>query len=205
MSTAPETSYPRPDFVATNLNWQNLNGPWDFLFDDTDVGLLEHWHKTGLPNETLALKDNRPSRKRTIQVPFVFQSEASGINEQDVHEVLWYERTIEDIRTETEKQDRHRLLLRFGAVDYSCNVWVDGQYVGEHRGGHVPFDLDITEALYESSVAEHQLTVRVYDSANDLTQPRGKQYWGMYIDECSPSPFSVHRSFVTPPHIAPVV
>ena len=48
--------------------------------------------------------------------------------------------------------------------------------------GHVPFDLDITDALHGSSVEEattqHRLTVRVYDSAYDLTQPRGKQYWG---------------------------
>jgi beta-galactosidase/beta-glucuronidase len=43
----------------------------------------------------------------------------------------------------------------------------------------VPFDLDLTESvLLIGSKEEYRLTVRVFDSAFDLTQPRGKQYWG---------------------------
>ncbi|KAK8151822.1 family 2 glycoside hydrolase [Phyllosticta citrichinensis] len=116
--------------------------------------------------------------KRHIQVPFVFQSPASGINERGDHEVLWYERSIEDIRTPNEKERGDRVLLRFGAVDYDAKVWLGGQYVGGHRGGHVPFDLDISDALESNPSGPVRLTLRVYDSAYDLTQPRGKQYWG---------------------------
>ncbi|KAF7551727.1 hypothetical protein G7046_g7630 [Stylonectria norvegica] len=116
--------------------------------------------------------------KQKIKVPFVFQSPASGINDRGVHEVLWYERTITDLRTVEEKQQGHRLVLRFGAVDYEATVWVDGHYVGSHRGGHVPFELDATDALDDEPPSSHRLTLRVYDSAFDLTQPRGKQYWG---------------------------
>lgn len=117
--------------------------------------------------------------KRQIKVPFVFQSPASGINDRGVHEVLWYERNISDLRTAQEKDKGHRLVLRFGAVDYIATVWVNGQHVGGHRGGHVPFELDVTDAIdAEAGAASHRVTVRVYDSAYDLTQPRGKQYWG---------------------------
>ncbi|KAB8339016.1 hypothetical protein FH972_021955 [Carpinus fangiana] len=115
--------------------------------------------------------------KRPIQVPFVFQSPASGINERGVHEVMWYERNIADVRTAEEKQKGNKVLLRFGAVDYEAKVWVGGHFVGAHRGGHVPFDIDISDALANSSEPQ-RLTIRVYDSAFDLTQPRGKQYWG---------------------------
>lgn len=115
--------------------------------------------------------------KRKIVVPFVFQSPASGINDRGVHEVLWYERAVSDLRSADEKQKGHRLAVRFGAVDYLAKVWVNGQFVGGHRGGHVPFELDITDAVDAHKGTSHRLTVRAYDSAYDLTQPRGKQYW----------------------------
>jgi hypothetical protein len=115
------------------------------------------------------------NKKRNIEVPYVIQCPASGINEQGVHEVLWYERDIEDSRTEEQKLAGHRVIIRFGAVDYEARVWVGGKFCGGHRGGHVPFDIDVTDTFASGKM--QRLTVRVYDSAHDLTQPRGKQYW----------------------------
>lgn len=43
--------------------------------------------------------------------------------------------------------DGHRVLLRFGAVDYRATVWVESQLVGSHDNGDTPFELDITDAL----------------------------------------------------------
>jgi beta-galactosidase/beta-glucuronidase len=201
--------YPRPDFVRDGLHWQSLDGLWSFLFDDNDVGLSEHWHLTGIPQETTVkstsanstddtgapdivsriasgtqelLKGNHftgsediVNKKREIQVPYVFQCPASGINEQGVHEVLWYEREIIDLRSEKERIAGNRVVIRFGAVDYEAKVWVGGCFFGGHRGGHVPFDIDITDAFVNDK--NQRLVVRVFDSAHDLTQPRGKQYW----------------------------
>ena len=216
MAASSGETYPRPDFERPNLNWKSLNGTWDFIFDDSDVGLSERWQHTGIPTHTLVkttdatdglaseaesitqkiaanaenlIKNNAftksgssTNEKRHITVPFVFQSPASGINERGVHEVLWYERTVEDLRSPDEKHKGDRVLVRFGAVDYDATIWLDGQYVGGHRGGHVPFDVDITDALETPSTSaslsgNRRLTIRVYDSAYDLTQPRGKQYW----------------------------
>lgn len=210
----PFKDYPRPDFYQTHLIWTSLDGPWDFLFDDEDVGLTSRWHQKGLPQTVIVQASDelqqeshaesesitaritgntqqlaegnlahrnanaQENHRRTINVPYVFQSPASGINERAVHEVLWYERKFKDPRPYGEKVRGDRLLVRFGAVDYEATVWVNGQHVGGHRGGHVPFDMDITDALEGYNKNEHRLTVRVYDSAYDLTQPRGKQYWG---------------------------
>nr|POF00924.1 beta-galactosidase [Quercus suber] len=160
-------SYPRPDFERKDLKWESLNGEWDFVFDDADEGLYDCWHHEGLPNTS-----------RTIQVPFVYQCPASGINTRDPHEVLWYEREITDIRTDERRLD-HRLILRFGAVDYEARVWLDGEAVGQHRGGHVPFEVDLTDAMRRNPAnavtQTHRLTMRVYDSTFDQSQPRGKQ------------------------------
>lgn len=168
--------YPRPDFQRPNLDWTSLNGPWDFYFDDKDEGLSGDWHISSPPS----------SLKRTIQVPYVFQAPASGIHERTAHEVLWYQRTIQDIRSTDARARGDRLLVRFGAVDYEATVWLDGELVGTHTGGHVPFDVDITSAVTKANnhgeaqqqQKDHRLTLRVRDSPYDLTQPRGKQYWG---------------------------
>ena len=120
-------------------------------------------------------KADKVYKKQQINVPFVFQTTASGINNHDAHEVVWYERNIPDIRGENIHQHHDRLLLRFGAVDYEATLWLDGEYIGSHRGGHVPFDVDITDAIEGKPFA--RVTIRVRDSPYDLTQPRGKQYW----------------------------
>jgi beta-galactosidase/beta-glucuronidase len=160
-------SYPRPDFQRTALNWNTLDGPWTFTFDDKDEGLSSQWHKTSLAR--------KPSHQ--IIVPYAFQTPASGVNLIEAHEVMWYERRITDIRTADEKQKGNRLLLRFGAVDYESSAWVNGVLVGGHRGGHVPFDIDVSDALTDGAT-EARLTLRVRDSPYDMTQPRGKQFWG---------------------------
>lgn len=165
-----EYPYPRPDFERSDLRFKLLNGEWDFAFDDQDVGLQEKWYE----DWKLVAED----KKRKINVPFVYQTCASGINEQEAHQVVWYQRSVygNSVRGDGgEIKKQHRTLLRFGAVDYEATVWLDGVLVGSHCGGHVPFDFDITGLLDESEASA--LTVRVWDAATDLTQPRGKQYW----------------------------
>jgi len=53
-------------------------------------------------------------------------------------------------------------------------VYVNGQYVGMHEGGHTPFHFDITDGL---TWDEEQVAVRVEDPSTDETIPRGKQFW----------------------------
>ncbi|KAI0596639.1 glycoside hydrolase family 2 protein [Biscogniauxia sp. FL1348] len=134
----------------------------------------------------------RENFKKPINVPFVFQTPASGVYDKDAHEVLWYERPVTDPRSKAEIDAGDRVLVRFGAVDYEVTVWASGHPVGKHRGGHVPFDIDLTDALSNAwkstGKGDLQLLLRVRDSPYDLDQPRGKQYW-------APQPESI---FYTP-------
>ena len=148
----PRPEYPRPQF-ARSL-WFNLNGEWEFVFDDANEGLNEGWH------------DGRELPRRII-VPFAYQTLLSGINDKAIHEIVWYARSFE-LPDEFHKRD---LLLNFGAVDYTSTVWVNGHEVGHNRGGHVPFQFDIAPYLQPGN---NRLTVRVEDR-QDPEQPRGKQ------------------------------
>ena len=68
--------------------------------------------------------------------------------------------------------NRRKLLLHFGAVDYECSVWLNGEPVGEHRGGYSSFSFDITEYVREG---ENNLVVLARDELRCGLQPRGKQ------------------------------
>lgn len=147
--------YPRPQFVRDS--WLNLNGKWDFEFDDHNVGMKEKWYK----NVHL---------KKEINVPFAFQSKLSGIEDKSFHDIVWYKRTVDLPNDWSDK----RVILHFGAVDYRAWVFVNGQMVGFHEGGHVSFQFDITDYLVDG---EQSITLRVEDPSTDETIPRGKQFW----------------------------
>ena len=86
------------------------------------------------------------------------------------HDRLWYRRTFTVPPAWAGKQ----VLLHFGAVDYECEVFLNGKSAGLHLGGYDPFSFDITSLL--SGAAEPQeLIVRVYDPTEAGGQPRGKQ------------------------------
>ncbi|OPH59656.1 glycoside hydrolase family 2 [Paenibacillus ferrarius] len=148
-------NYPRPQFVRKA--WTDLNGTWNFHFDDANEGVAEKWFEK-LPST------------RTITVPFTYETAASGINEPEFHPYVWYERTI----TIPAEQQNKRIILHFQAVDYHAQVWVNGRSVGEHKGGYAAFSFDITD--YVEVSGDNRVTVRVQDSDNCM-QPRGKQRW----------------------------
>lgn len=58
-----------------------------------------------------------------------------------------------------------RCLLRFWAVDYLADVWVNGVYIGGHEGGETPFTLDVTDTI--KPCAENLLAVRVLNPGNE--------------------------------------
>lgn len=136
----------------------DLGGTWGFAVDDRAVGLTERWQR------------REDVFDRTIEVPFPFESAASGIGDTGFHPVVWYRRRFHAVAA-----PGRRVLLHFGAVDYRAHVWVNGHAVAYHEGGHTPFTADITSALDASG--EQVVVVRAADAPHDLRQPRGKQDW----------------------------
>lgn len=160
-SNISRTEYPRPDFERTE--WLNLNGEWDFEFDDDNEGEREGWYR----NKDLSGK---------IHVPFCYQSAMSGIHSQEMHEYMWYRKKF-DL---PENFSGKRIFLNFGAVDYIAKVWVNGEYVGMHKGGHTPFAFDITRFLAKTG----NCIVLKAEDKYECVQPRGKQYWKEKPDRC---------------------
>ncbi len=139
--------YPRPQLVRPQ--WTNLNGLWDYAITSVDDA-------------------KAPSVWRgQILVPFSLESKLSGVSRLlQPFEAIWYRRTF-DAKPAADR----RQLLHFEAVDYRCQVWVNGKPVGEHVGGNLPFSFDVTSAVQSGP---NELVVRVEDATGGA-QLRGKQ------------------------------
>ncbi|MEO7909648.1 MAG: sugar-binding domain-containing protein [Roseiflexaceae bacterium] len=150
----------------------NLDGTWHFFLDP----------KQRLGHDTLA--DERP---RAIQVPGPWQAQFDDL--RDYSGLAWYRRVFEVTSDELRVMSQNNAgqlvtILHFGAVDYHATVWLNGQLLGEHEGGYLPFELDATAALRHAG--PNELVVRVADPGSDAAQfpefpfaevPHGKQSW----------------------------
>ena len=76
---------------------------------------------------------------KPTKVPWIIQDAFPGY-----HGVAWYWREFD---APTNPHAGGRYLLRFWAVDYLAEVWLNGTRVGEHEGGETPFVLDVTDAI----------------------------------------------------------
>lgn len=147
--------YPRPQFVRGN--WTNLNGIWDFAFDDDNKGEQNQWYE-------------KFQSEYSICVPFTYETRLSGIEDESRHDFIWYHRTL---HVEEGKLEKNNYVLHFEGSDYITKVWVNGQFAGSHQGGYARFSFDITNLVNDG---ENDLVVKVEDSF-DMQQPRGKQRW----------------------------
>ena len=140
--------YPRPQLERSE--WMNLNGLWSYAITD--------------------LKATKPAAfDGQILVPFAVESALSGVQKRVTKEnLLWYERTF----TIPAKWANQRVMLNFGAVDWSADVYVNDIFVGNHTGGYAPFSFDITAALKKG---EQRIVVRVWDPTDSVHNPVGKQ------------------------------
>ena len=128
-----------PDGICTQTI--SLNGnDWRIAIDSNNMGRQNAWFKTP------PISDSRQT-----PVPWVIQDIF-----HDYHGVAWYWREFD---TPKNLHQGGRYLLKFHAVDYLADVWVNGKSVGSHEGSETPFDLDVTE--YINQEGKNLLVVRV--------------------------------------------
>lgn len=140
-----------------------LNGTWEFAVDRD-----AKWTIKDLPS----VRD-----WREIQVPLSWNAQFPDL--RDYRGVAWY-RTLVGIAPIRSDQT---VLLKFGAVDYLAEVFVNGQKAGQHEGGYLPFTLDIGKLIQPGA---NEIVVRVTDPDSDQVRwgdmnfnelPHGKQSW----------------------------
>lgn len=143
----PLPEYPRPQLERAT--WQSLNGLWDYA-----IG----------PKE-----GEKPAPEGKILVPFAVESALSGVGRHiTADDALWYSTSFSIPR----KWKGQEIWLNFQAVDWSTEVWLNGQRVGSHTGGYTAFSFNITPYIIKG---KQELVVKVLDATDNNEQPRGKQ------------------------------
>lgn len=136
------TEYPRPQLKRKS--YFNLNGKWILNGEE-------------------------------IIVPFPPQSKISGYKRKVGKHLEYVKKFVlpKDFEEALfSKENKNRIILHFGAVDQIAQLSVDGNFVGTHFGGYLPFSFDITD--YLSKNLNHEIRMEVKDSLNHK-YPYGKQ------------------------------
>lgn len=164
--------YPRPQLVRSE--WMNLNGLWEFEGTEGINKRISADEWKGVDNSIF--KDVKSGEKLSgeILVPYPVESALSGMMKH--FEYMKYRREFE-VPSKWANQD---VQLNFGAVDFMCDVYINGKLVGSHKGGYDSFSFNITKFLKSG---KNEIIVSAYDPTDNGTQPVGKQriepegYW----------------------------
>ncbi len=122
-----------------------LDGLWLIATDAGNVGQDQQWFTAP-----------RPDAKET-HVPWIIQEPFPGY-----HGVAWYWHTF---TAPARSEAPVHYALRFWAVDYKADVWLNNTYLGSHEGGESPFLLDATDALRHGE--QNLLAVRVLNPTDE--------------------------------------
>ncbi len=123
----------------------SLDGQWSILTDSKNAGREQNWFRATHPDA------------QATQVPSIIQETFPAY-----HGVAWYWRTFE---AETHPYAGGRYLLRFNQVNYTAEVWLNGQRLGSHEGADTPFVLDATTFIRPGQT--NHLAVRVLNPTYD--------------------------------------
>lgn len=125
---------------------ESLNGEWQYAVDQYDTCLRQQWFKEKYYDEngyTVPL-DYSFDEWPTMRLPACWNVVRK--------EYLLYEGSMVYTRKFSYAKDREeKVVLKIGAANYLCRVFLNGMYVGMHRGGSTPCFWDITGMLKENN------------------------------------------------------
>ena len=132
----------------------DLNGVWDFALGTTEE-----------PGDAVTL----PEQMEPIAVPASYNDQKDDIVYRNHYGYAYYRRNI----TVPSYYKGQRLVLRFDAVTHFAKIYLNGVLLTQHKGGFLPFEVDITDKLCAGESAE--LVVAVDNRINHSTLPVGNE------------------------------
>ena len=147
--------YPQQNNFRTLFD---LGGYWNIKADPNGNGTQEKWFSSKLEGDV-----------HTIAIPGSWNEQLEEQGFKNYVGKAWHETTF---KMPGVVQNNNKIWLRVGAADHKASVWLNGTYIGEHEGGYVPFELDLTEGLKPAGEENH-LSVCVDSSLSMHSLPQG--------------------------------
>jgi beta-glucuronidase len=137
----------------------DLSGIWDFKADDGN-GFSDKWYERKLENPL------------TIAVPASYNDQKESIDLRDHYGYVFYQREVAVPKC----LKGQRIVLRFGAVTHYAKVYLNGELICEHKGGFLPFEVEIQDIIkFDES---NLLTVAVDNRIDYSSLPVGNENGG---------------------------
>ena len=157
-------AYPLLNNVAAR-DKTSLNGKWNIVVDEHEIGerafLGGPYYSRPTRETGMELVEFSFDDRRALNVPGDWNSQDDRLFRY--RGVVWYERSLEMTKAEGK-----RYFLHFDGVNYDARVYVNGDPLGQHKGGYVAFNFDATDLLQDG---ENYITVRVDAKRDDSTIP----------------------------------
>lgn len=131
-----------------NRTAKSLNGQWDYIIDRYEVGYYDYRLQ---PGKWGFFKDQKPKSESDL-VEYSFEKSKKMFIPGDWNtadqELKYYEGTVWFRKTfDFSPEENERYFLYFGAVNYEALVYLNGEYIGSHKGGFTPFNFEVTGKL----------------------------------------------------------
>ncbi|WP_276855580.1 glycoside hydrolase family 2 TIM barrel-domain containing protein [Enterocloster lavalensis] len=164
--------YPRENRARAVMN---LDGEWSFCLDD-GTGLTRHWEREPLKNA------------ERIAVPASYNDQKDKREYRNHCGWVFYQRQV----TVPAFYRGQRLFLRMDAVTNNALVWLDGSLICEHRGGFLPFEVEITDRVLPGEAA--LLTIAADNRISHSTLPVGNEGTTAFFGSDNPGVPSVEAA-----------
>ncbi|XP_022340501.2 beta-glucuronidase-like [Crassostrea virginica] len=150
--------YPRNSVSRTIF--QDMEGMWNFRIDASDsryMGFREKWY-------------SRPLKQSGPVIPMPVPASYNDITQskelRDFVGWAWY-----DIEFYVPPElANKRIVMRIDSAHYNAIVWMNGQQVMEHSGGHLPFEAELMNYTVHGP---NRVTVAVNNTLTPTTLPPG--------------------------------
>ena len=144
--------------ITSSRSLMDLSGIWGFKLDDGS-GFEQKWYEAPLTDAM------------TMAVPSSYNDLKEGEDFREHYGWVFYQRTISVpafMRTQ-------RVMLRLAAVTHIAKVYLNDQLICEHKGGFLPFEVQLNEYLKDG---ENLLTIAVDNRIDHSTLPVGSESGG---------------------------
>ncbi|XP_028838377.1 beta-glucuronidase isoform X1 [Denticeps clupeoides] len=146
---------------------KELNGLWSFRADFSpgrNAGFQQAWF-SGPLRESGPVID--------MPVPASYNDITQDARLRDFVGWVWYEKEVW-IAVRWLRDGNTRIMLRVGSAHYYSVVWVNGEKVGQHEGGHLPFEADIGAVARKRNGTSCRITIAVNNTLDFHTLPPGR-------------------------------
>lgn len=158
----------------------SLSGIWKIAKDAENIGKENHWQNIIPESDVydIDVPENIPNSKWVMNLSY------SNVFPKYNGYVWYYKKFTANFYL----KENERIRIEFERATYLCEVYINGEYVGEHRHQESGFWLDITDELIKKG--ENLLAVRCYSP-----RPVGKEIDGIKLADLPNSCFAQKDAF----------